>query len=73
MNYIINILWQVVYIVFGFVTIYFALTTIKEKEKGLQEVPGIVQVFYWHGYFFIGLLIVVALIFIGASVYELLE
>ena len=65
--YAISILWQVVYMVFGFTSSYFALTTI--KDKGLTEAPFLVRLFYWHGIVFVIVMVTVAWFFIGVSIY----
>jgi hypothetical protein len=61
-------LWSIGYLVFGFVSFAFTLTTI--KEKGFDKAGFPARLFYWHGIFFVCLFIIVSLTFIGVEFYE---
>ena len=67
------ILWISGYLMFGFISYYFVLTTLKDKREVFAKAPHPVKVLYYHGFVFPYVLMLGALIFLGIHVSELLR
>lgn len=70
MNFVL-ILWLIVYMIIGLVSVYFVLTVPKEKKPG--DFGLLLRIAYWHGHFFAVVFAVTALITLVVGLYEFIR